>query len=102
MNYSNILLYEWEHHCGSAEILRDDFIKAEMQNRRQELEELFTNAWGIAKKNNFLRVLSSAYSIDCEHAINIAKELNLNEMDFFAIEEDFSEYEKEYYKQFEL
>lgn len=102
MNYSNLLFNEWEHYCGSAEIVRDEFIREEMKTRRQELEKLFNSSSGMTKQNNFLRVLSSAHSIDCEHAITIAKELNLSKIDFFAIDEDFAGYEKEYYKQFKF
>ncbi len=100
MLYEFHLEREWEEHSGYEEIRNRDFFEDEMESRRQNIKELIKANVRENLADQFLKILSSAYSIDCEYAIKLAYDLNLEQLDFLAIDGDVKGFEKEYFKQF--
>jgi|GEM_PF-4322219 hypothetical protein len=99
MLYEHYLDEQWEAQRGSEEIQTRDFFEFAIESRRERALELIEGIAGTQIPHQFLQILSSAYSIDCEHAIKLAYDLNLEQLDFLAIDGDIKGFEKEYLNQ---
>lgn len=99
MLYEHYLEEQREYHSGYEELRRREFFEDEMENRRKNAKELIEQVAGKHLADQFLNILSSAHSIDCEYAIKLAYDLNLEQLDFLAIDGDLKGFEKEYMNQ---
>lgn len=86
-------------YLNEIEYLEREHIEREMHARRQDvlnqtclLSQRIQNSWLI----DFLKVLSSACSDGCQIANSLSDKLGLNQMDLFAISDDFESFEIEY------